>query len=270
MTYQEWLKQSNLDLLDARLLLSRVIGKNSAYIIAHPQERLKNEELSVLEGFKRRRQQGESLAYILGEKEFYGRMFTVSHSVLVPRPETEELVEHVLRLLNTKRPLKLWDIGTGSGVIAISLKLESPNWQLFASDVFLDALKIAEHNAKTLAARIQFAAGSWFATSFANQIFDAIVSNPPYIHPKDPSLAEDGVCYEPRLALSDEHDGLESYRILVPGAVLFLKKGGLLFLEHGANQGEKVRDLLYAESFLGVRTVQDYSGHDRFTYGYKA
>ena len=235
MTYQEWLKQSNLDLLDARLLLSRVIGKNSAYIIAHPQERLKNEELSVLEGFKRRRQQGESLAYILGEKEFYGRMFTVSHSVLVPRPETEELVEHVLRLLNTKRPLKLWDIGTG-----------------------------------TLAARIQFAAGSWFATSFANQIFDAIVSNPPYIHPKDLSLAEDGVCYEPRLALSDEHDGLESYRILVPGAVLFLKKGGLLFLEHGANQGEKVRDLLYAESFLGVRTVQDYSGHDRFTYGYKA
>ena len=197
-------------------------------------------------------------------------MFTVSHSVLGPRPDTEELVEHVLRLLNTKRPLKLWDIGTGSGVIAISLKLESPNWQLFASDVFLDALKIAEHNAKTLAARIQFAAGSWFATSFANQIFDAIVSNPPYIHPKDLSLAEDGVCYEPRLALSDEHDGLESYRILVPGAVLFLKKGGLLFLEHGANQGEKVRDLLYAESFLGVRTVQDYSGHDRFTYGYKA
>ena len=106
MTYQEWLKQSRLNFLDARLLLSRVTGRNSAYIIAHPQETLKGEELNVLEGFKRRRQQGESLAYILGEKEFYGRVFTVSRSVLVPRPETEELIDHVLRLLDAKESLK--------------------------------------------------------------------------------------------------------------------------------------------------------------------
>lgn len=270
MTYQEWLKQSRLNFLDARLLLSRVTGRNSAYIIAHPQETLKGEELNVLEGFKRRRQQGESLAYILGEKEFYGRVFTVSRSVLVPRPETEELIDHVLRLLDAKESLKLWDIGTGSGVIAISLQLERPTWKLFASDVSMDALKIAEQNAKALSAPVEFSVGSWFATSFANEVFDAIISNPPYIHPQDPCLKGDGVCFEPHLALSDGHDGLESYRSLVPGAFLFLKKNGLLLLEHGNNQGEKVRNLLNIEGFLNVHTLQDYSGYDRFTYGYKA
>lgn len=264
--------RGKIDRLDARLLLQHVSGLSHAQLIAEPQTALSDVQMRKLDALLERRAVGEPLAYLVGQAGFRGRSFAVTPDVLIPRPETEELVDLALDKLRdaAKRSVspRCLDLGTGSGAIAISLKLEFPAAEMHAVEVSSAALEVARANAVALGATVEFRQGSWYAP-LAGECFDLIVSNPPYVAAGDPHLALNGLPYEPAGALSDGGDGLACIRAIAAGAPTHLQPGGWLLFEHGFDQGTAVRNLLRSAGLEMAFTANDLSGQERISGGRK-
>lgn len=252
--------------LEARILLGHALGVGRAWLIAHENDAIPDVALAVYGKLLARRLAGEPVAYLLGEKEFFGRTFKVNPAVLIPRPETELLVELALDRLAPGRHTRVLDLGTGSGCIAITLALERPDCEVVAAERSEAALAVAEANARRLGARLEFHAGSWFdALPEGTAKFDLILSNPPYIAGEDPHLA--ALAHEPAHALAAGADGLDDIRAIVSGAARHLADGGLLMFEHGWDQGGACRELLAEAGFTEIGTETDLAGHGRVSFG---
>ncbi len=267
------LSAMNLPRNEARLLLAQVLRRDHAWLVAHDDYMLTSDELAQINALATRRAAGEPIAYILGERDFYGRTFRCSPAALIPRPETEWVIERALLRLPAgasqraldQASLHILDVGTGTGCIAITLALERPTAIVTAIDISPDALALAQDNAQRLQANVTFIQSNWFAALPSDAQFDLILSNPPYIVPGDAHLTRGDLRFEPAVALADAVDGLESYRQLALGALRHLKPGGTLIVEHGYDQGESVPALLGAAGFAEVTMHRDLAGHPRIT-----
>ncbi len=252
---------------EAEQLLLHVLGRDRAWLFAHGDDPLPASGAATLDAWLARRASGEPLAYLLGRRGFWTLDLQVSPATLIPRPETERLVELALERLPDDRPLRVADLGTGSGAIALALASERPLAQVVATDLSGDALRVAQANAETnRIANVAFRQGSWLAP-LAGQRFDLIASNPPYIADGDPHLMQGDLRYEPPAALSSGADGLDAIREIVATAPAYLLPGGWLLLEHGWDQGEAIRALLLAAGFVDVATETDIEQRDRVTLG---
>jgi release factor glutamine methyltransferase len=253
--------------LEAQILIARALDVDRAWLIAHDRDVLTAAQQDAIESLIARRANGEPVAYILGEREFYGRTFKVTPDVLIPRPETELLVEAALEHLPENTACRILDLGTGSGAIAITLALQRPLSTVLAVDASPAALAIAQENARRLgAANVECVTGHWYATLDVKK-FDIIVSNPPYIAASDPHLASGDLRFEPRQALASGADGLDDLRQIISGAPAHLAEVGWLLLEHGCDQAAAVTALLQQHGFEAIRTLQDLAGHDRVSTG---
>ena len=262
--------QRVIDRLDARLLLEHVTGCSAATLLAHPEQVLRDEEVDTYVALVMRRHAGEPLAYLTGVAGFMGDLLRVSPAVLVPRPETEELVGWALTCLTGCESPAIADLGTGSGAIALALAAVRPDAQILAIDVSPEALAVAEKNRDALGRhQITFCCSSWFSGVSAEPRFDLIVSNPPYIGASDPHLMGDGVRFEPRSALTDEADGLDAYRALAEQAVCRLRPSGWLLVEHGHDQAGAVAALWSQAGLIDIESRCDLSGNPRMTGGRK-
>ena len=254
LTARAALEQSGLVPIDARALLSHVMGRDRAWLIAHASDRLERAQAEAFFALAKRRRDGEPVAYLVGEREFWGLALAVSPAVLIPRPETETLVEAALARLPRDRPLRIVDLGTGSGAIALAIAHERPDARVWATDVSEEALAVARGNAERLALRnVTFACADWYAGVPAEP-FDAILSNPPYVAPGDPHLTEGDLRFEPRVALSPGEDALGALKSIVTGARDRLVPGGSLIVEHGYDQSAVVQRL-FGELRLRRRAV---------------
>ena len=254
--------RQRIDRLDARLLLQYATGCSHADLLARPEMPVIGPAGEQFVAWVERRAAGEPLAYLLGEAEFRGRVFQVSPAVLIPRPETEVLIELALEVLAGRAAADVVDLGTGSGIVAVSLALECPVATVSAVDLSPGALAVARNNAGRLGAKVDFHEGDWFAP-LAGRRFDLIVSNPPYVAEGDPHLELNGLPHEPRLALTDQEpggNGLACIRRIVADAAAHLKPGGWLLFEHGYDQGEASRNLLAAAGFKEAFTHPDLAG----------
>lgn len=258
------LAASGLPLLEARALLAHRLRVARERLIAHPELAVDHADVQAFIDLARRRGAGEPLAYLLGEKEFYGRPFIVSPQVLVPRPETELLVELALERMRAMQEPRVLDLGTGSGCIAVALALECRGAQVTATDASPAALAVARENARRLGAAVAFHLGDWYAAVPAGRAFDVIVANPPYVAPGDPHL--DALRFEPMQALTDGRDGLACLRAIVAGATARLAPGGWLLVEHGYDQAAAV-GALFASSGLSAQTLADGAANPRVTLG---
>jgi release factor glutamine methyltransferase len=268
---KELLSQTSLEKVDARILMTHLIsqelGWSKSALISRDQETLPSEFVSAWQAFERRRLNGEPVAYIVGEKGFYNIDLHVAPGVLIPRPETELLVECSIKHLESlnKDPLEksqVLDLGTGSGAIALAIAKNTQNTFVTAIDMSADALKIAQQNAQQLklSDRVSFLQGSWFEPLKEDDRFDLIVSNPPYIRREDPHLTEGDLRFEPIDALTDHHDGLNPYRIIFKESPSFLKPGGQLIVEHGYDQSEELSQLLKNAGFIDIQIHFDLAG----------
>ena len=266
MTLSEWLAQAENRLsaafvpdarLEARVLAAHVLDIERAYIVAHGEETVPE---GPLEEALRRRLNREPLAYIVGFREFYGRPFRVSPAVLIPRQETEHLVEEVLRRVDIGGA-KVLDVGTGSGCIGITLALERPSWIVVASDISADALSVSEANARALGASVKYLKSDLFE-ELPGQVFDAIVSNPPYIAEGTPLMPEVGL-YEPESALYGGETGLEVYERLATSSQDHLVPSGFLFVELGHGQADDASEIFRSCGWNEAALVQDLSGISR-------
>lgn len=250
--------------LDAAVLLAHVLGVDRSHAISHAEVTVDARASALYQSLIDRRARGEPLAYLTGWREFWSLRITVSPAVLVPRPETELLVERALALRTSPEGCVV-DLGTGSGAIALALAHERPRWRVLATDISAPALEVAAANARVLQlTAIEFRQGSWF-DPLDGMRFDLIVSNPPYVAAQDPVMSDGALAYEPRIALTPDADGLASLRAIVRGAPQHLAAGGWLLLEHGATQGAQVRDELVLAGFRYVRSHNDLAGHERVT-----
>lgn len=259
ITVRALLATSGLPSLDARLLLAEVLGVSRERLVAFPEQCVDADAAARFDALAVRGRQGEPLAYLLGRREFYGRTFKVSPAVLVPRPETELLVDLALEALRGHPAPRVLELGTGSGCIAVTLALARSDAEIVATDVSSAALAVARANAQALGASLRWVASDWYAALEGR--FDLIVSNPPYVAAGDPHLA--ALACEPIDALTDHADGLACLRRIVAGAPGHLRPGGWLLVEHGYDQGERVRRLLSDAGLRGVRTARDAAGHER-------
>lgn len=251
---------------ELRLLLSHVLARDTAWLVAHDDDELGSTEEHQVRVAASRRMSGEPIAYILGYREFFGRKFKCSPAALIPRPETELLIELISTVSTQAEVQRILDVGTGTGCIAVSLALGLPSAQVTAVDLSRDALALARENAHTLgASNIEFIESDWFSAIDANKRFDVIVSNPPYIVPNDPHLFRGDLRFEPWLALQDRVDGLQSYRELIAGAKKHLRADGLLIVEHGYDQGESVPALFREAGFSEIEMIRDLAGQPRVT-----
>jgi release factor glutamine methyltransferase len=251
---------------EARLLAMHALGHNLAWLIAHGNEDISPAQGEALDHLIQRRMTGEPVAYILGEREFYSRSFRVSPATLIPRPETEHLVDAALGRFPADTPIRVLDIGTGSGCIAITLKCERPTWQVTALDIRPDTLEVAAANAKHHGVQVDFRQSDLFS-ALADARFDLIVSNPPYVAESDAHLERGDLRFEPRTALASGPDGLDCIRRLVEQAPTHLNPGGWLILEHGYDQGEAVPAQLVAAGYSEVFMARDLAGQPRFSAG---
>jgi len=249
--------------LDARLLLEFVSGKTHAALITQAGEFLAPEQQARFLALVERRAAGEPLAYLTGEAGFYGLAFTVTPAVLIPRPETELLVESALAISDALPPsAEILDLGTGSGILAVTLAKCLPDARVTAVDASAGAIEVARRNSERHGVNVRFHQGHWYAPLDAAR-FDLIVSNPPYVAAGDPHLERGGLPFEPRSALTDGGDGLACLREIIAGAPRHLHPGGMLFLEHGYDQAEAVRALLLQEGFREVRSQRDLNAIER-------
>jgi release factor glutamine methyltransferase len=260
LTVQEALQAARIDAREARLLLAAATGFSEASVLAFPERDLPGEAAARFLSFVERRAQGEPVAYILGRKEFYGLELIVTPAVLVPRPETELLVDLALE----RRPASVVDLGTGSGAIALALKRHLPATRVVAVDASAAALEVARRNAVKHNLAIELRHGRWFE-ALAGERFEAIVSNPPYVAVGDPHLAE--LPHEPRLALEAGPDGLDAIRLIAREAPAHLLPGGWLLLEHGAGQHQAVRAALEAAGLETREGWPDLAGIPRVAGG---
>ena len=253
--------------VDARVLLGHVMDRDSAYLIAHRDDPLNDTEARAFEALVERRAAGEPVAYITGQREFYGRPFSVTPAVLIPRPETEVLVDSALERIPGTGRIRVLDVGTGSGCVAIAIATERPQCRLLAVDRSLEALAIARRNAVALrVGNVAFLKSDWFE-ALGTERFDMIVSNPPYIALGDPHLTQGDLRFEPQEALCGGADGLDAVRTLVLGGIRHLTSAGWLVLEHGYDQGPAVRALFADNGYVDVVSATDISGIERVTAG---
>lgn len=253
--------------LDAELLLCQVLGVSRSYLFTWPERELSGEQLAILEPLLARREGGEPVAHILGRREFWSLELAVTADTLIPRPETELLVEAALERIPPDAAWQIADLGTGSGAIALAIASERPHCRITAVERSEGALAVARQNAECLAIpNVRFLPGSWFEP-LAGQRFELILSNPPYIPRLDPHLSEGDVRFEPITALAAGEDGLDDIRHLVANAPLFLQSPGWLLLEHGYDQGEAVTTLLREAGYVEVDDLSDLQGHGRVAVG---
>jgi len=252
-TIQDYLENGAIDIAP---FLSLVLDKSTAELILNNNYQLTSDEKSCIDNLVHQREKGVPFAYLSGSRGFYHLDFKVTPDTLIPRPETELLIDIALELSNANKVLKVLDLGTGSGIIAVTLKDKNPHWQVSATDFSNKALGVARSNATT---QIEFLQGSWFEP-VTNQSFDLIISNPPYIEENDAYL--DDLSFEPICALTAGKDGLDDIRIIIDQAPEHLEKNGFLLLEHGHDQQDRIVELL-KQKFNNIQTFKDYNNKDR-------
>lgn len=261
-------KKSDTIKLDAEVLLLACIEKTRTYLFTWPEKRLTDEQQKCFFEMVERRKLGEPVAHIVGFREFWSLPLEVNAQTLIPRPDTETLVEQVLAL-EIDRDISLLDLGTGTGAIALAISSEYPNWHVTGCDRIPAAIELAERNRQRLNTdnqfdKVQFIQSNWFS-ALKDQKFDVIVSNPPYIEPNDPHLNQGDVCFEPLSALVAQDDGMADLKHIIAQAKSHLNENGTLLLEHGYNQSKLVSDFLSKMAYKGIKTFTDLSGNDRIT-----
>lgn len=258
---------SGSPLLDAEILLCTVIAKDRSYLRGWPESQLNNEQIQQFDALTKQRILGTPIAYLTGSREFWSREFKVTPDVLIPRPDTELLIEICLSLIAPETTLNVVDLGTGSGAIAITLALERPNISMTAVDCSAAALSIAKQNA----AQHGITTIKWFESDWMNKLqsesYDLIISNPPYIAIDDPHLLQGDVRFEPQQALIAEDNGLQAIKTISKQALHHLKPNATLLFEHGYQQAAKVRSILANTGYQYTQTFKDLSGNDRVTSG---
>ena len=256
-------------LLDAQVLLNHVLQCNSAHLAAWPEKQLSTEQKEEYLQLIQKRLQGTPVAHLTGSREFWSLQFLVDDSTLIPRPETETLVEFILDRFADRTQLKLLDMGTGTGAIAIAIASEKPHWQITACDISADAIKLAEKNATLHQIKnIRFLQSDWFEDITCNN-FDIIVSNPPYIASDDPHLQQGDVRFEPDSALTSGTTGMDDIEHLCLHAKKYLAQDGWLIVEHGYNQKQIVAACFDSNGFTEITQLQDLSANHRMTAGKK-
>ncbi len=252
--------------LDEQILLGFVLGKERSYLLTWPEKELDKPAEQQFLALLQRRALGEPIAYIVGVKEFWSLSLCVSPATLIPRPDTEMLVELVLEHFGDSKKLHCLDLGTGTGAIALALASEQANWKIDAIDFNQDAVELAQKNAKNLQLNhVNIFQSDWFS-ALNDKKFDVIVSNPPYIDILDENLREGDVRFEPQSALVANEQGLGDIKHIVKQAKNHLNAQGALFFEHGFEQGEAVRNILNAFGYKNAQTSKDLNGHDRITW----
>lgn len=251
---------------EARQLLAHVLNRNAVWLEVHKDDSIDATTAAEMATLVTRRATGEPIAYLVGTREFYGRDFTVTPDVLIPRPETELLVEIASAKVGADRTATILDLGTGSGCIVVTLALELPQAALTAVDVSVAALAVARGNATRLGANVSLIESDWFA-ALAPQRFDLILANPPYVAADDPHLEKGDLRFEPEVALTDRADGLAAIRRIVADAPGWLNPGGELLFEHGYDQAAAVRDLLEQAGYACIEQYYDLAGIIRVSGG---
>ncbi|MCK5431692.1 MAG: peptide chain release factor N(5)-glutamine methyltransferase [Gammaproteobacteria bacterium] len=254
--------------LDAEILLCDVMRFNRSKIYSHPDQPVADEKLTLFKSLIEQRRQGHPIAHLTGKKEFWSLELAINEDTLIPRPETECLVETSLQLIPDDKECNILDLGTGSGAIAIAIASERPHCNIIATDINANALAMAKKNAAFHGlTNIQFLVSDWYK-NIPSQTFDLIVSNPPYIKQDDEHLSQGDVRFEPKLALIAGTDGMQAINIILELAKTFLASDARLLVEHGYDQKELVRHGFLVNGFNQVTTIQDLSGQDRITYGH--
>lgn len=253
--------------LDVEILLCFVLEEERSYLLTWPEKLLGDEQLHNFLQLLVRRIQGEPIAYIVGMKEFWSLPLAVSKATLIPRPDTETLVELVLEQYSSRKNINCLDLGTGTGAIALALASENPTWHIDAVDFNIDAVKLALSNArKCKLEQVNIFQSDWFSQVDTNKKYDLIVSNPPYIDSEDKHLQQGDVQFEPASALIANDGGLADIKQIAKLSSRFLTSQGQLFFEHGFEQGDAVRNILISTGFKHPKTEQDLNGHDRITW----
>ena len=256
--------------LEAQILLSHVLSHPRAYLLAHPEATLSDVNQTQFETLLTCRERGEPIAYIIGQREFYGLAFLVTPDVLIPRPETELLVDLALEQIPQDAPTRILDLGTGSGAIAITLAKLRPHAQVTAVEASPQALAIARENAARLgAANITFVESNWFGGLRESSRFELIVANPPYVAENDPHLNHGDVRFEPINALTSGQDGLDAIRLIAQTSPGFLQASGRLLFEHGYDQGGVSKAILHSLGYNDIVAYPDLGGRPRVTGGRK-
>ena len=256
--------------LDAELLLMHVLEKPRAFLYAHGNYILKPQQLIALECLVSKRAAGMPMAYLLGEREFWSLLLYVTKDTLIPRPETELLIELVLALCSQNKRYQVLELGTGTGAITLALASEKPHWQFLALDKSKAAVCIAEKNkARFQFHQIQLLQSDWFEQIYA-KTFDLIISNPPYLSKNDSHQYQGDLRFEPKMALISGEDGLLDITHLIKESIHYLNHGGLLLLEHGFEQGAAVRKLFHDNQYINIATWKDSNHNDRVTGGWKS
>ncbi|MBO0368608.1 peptide chain release factor N(5)-glutamine methyltransferase [Pseudomonas putida] len=260
------LPDSPTERLDAELLLAAALGKSRSFLHTWPERIVSSEAAQVFADYLARRRDGEPVAYILGQQGFWKLDLEVAPDTLIPRPDTELLVETALEL-QAGGPARLLDLGTGTGAIALALASERPVWQVVAVDRIDAAVALAERNRQRLQlSNVEVRKSHWF-DALAGECFAMILSNPPYIRAADPHLVAGDVRFEPSSALVAGDDGLDDLRVIIAQAPEHLVEGGWLLLEHGYDQADAVRELLSQQGFTEVASRRDLGGHERISLG---
>ncbi len=259
MNIEALLKLSLIDPLEAQVLLAHALKCTRVQLVIRSKDELSPQQVTDVSALFMRRMQGEPIAYLTGEREFYGLRFEITPDVLIPRHETELLVE--LGMAKLPKGGSILDLGTGSGAIAVSLAHARRDAQVTASDISPDALSLARRNAAAHAVALQFVQSNWFEQIEGK--FDLVISNPPYIAASDPHLMQGDLRFEPRAALTDEANGMMHISTIVDGAVRHLKPGGWLLVEHGYDQSAAIRALLQKSGWQQVQSWKDLAGIER-------
>lgn len=265
---QQRLKDSASARLDSEVLAGFILNRSRSWIVAFADGYLLSETaLLSLEALLSRRCQGEPIAHLIGQREFWSLTLRVNATTLIPRPDTEILVEQALLKIAPEDPVTVLDLGTGSGAIALALAKERPHARLTAIDCFAAVVALAEENAKALDINnCRFLTSHWFS-ALGTERYEVIVSNPPYIDAADPHLQQGDVRFEPRSALTAGEGGLASLREIITASLLHLNPGGWLFVEHGFEQASAVQDFFNAAGYCQVTTITDYGGNPRVSFG---
>lgn len=255
--------------LDAEVLLMHVTGQSRAFFYAHPEYNLTPSQIQRFQTLLNARQEGTPVAYLTGQREFWSLSLNVNSTTLIPRPETERLVEVALKQLKNQPNAAILDLGTGSGAIALALASEQAHWEILASDKSEAALQTAQNNLEQFAFNhVRLCCSDWFQ-NIPKQQFDAIVSNPPYLAERDPHLERGDLRFEPQDALVSGSDGLNAIRHIIQTSLAYLKPGGLLLLEHGFQQKKAVLSTFNQWGYANAQCWQDWQGQDRISGGWK-
>ena len=255
--------------IDLEVLLAHVLGRTRTWLYTWPEHVLSDADQTAFDALVNARSQGEPVAYLTGVREFWSLPLKTSSSTLIPRPDTELLVEQALQLWPADKPCRLLDLGTGTGAIALALASERPLWSITAVDRIPEACELARDNARALGLPLNVLQSNWFTALNPAELFDVIISNPPYIDAADPHLHQGDVRFEPHSALVAGAKGLADIRLIATGAGGYLASGGWLLVEHGWQQADSVRAIFIEAGFIAVSSCLDLSGHERVTLGKK-